>query len=523
MIYGLMDDSDTAAGPNSDKPLNSTLTHQTASGFLWLVGQTVGSKLFSFGTQIALARLLLPRDFGLIALAYTAVAFAGVIRQTGIQQILIQRHQQFRRWVNPAFWFELTVGIATAIILAVASPVAAVVFHSRALIGLILVIAAAAPLSPWFVIPTARLMIDMRFKAIALVNITYNLIAMVISIFLAWKGFGAYSFVVPLPIAGGIRAFWLWQLAKPRVGAKPQFRRWKFLAGDSGYMLATGFITSVMMQAGSLALGLMYSKAVVGQLFFASSLSSQVGQLLAQNMGNALLASLSKVQGDPPRQFTALLRDSRMLTLVGVPLCLFLAAIAKPLVALIYGDKWLPAVTLLSIMAIATAFYLPGSQVATSLQAQGKFVVLFRWTALQAAVFLVAVLLGSWTAGALGVALANLTFAAISGPVALRVASGQRGNWARIIGIYSGPFLTCSAAYASCATAMFFWPSLLNGRALGVLASAMVCTALLPWLAWLLCGDEAHELLAASKQFLGWALPRGSAQGQPGPTLRGEG
>ena len=263
-------------GPRAGQPAKS-LTAQAASGFLWTVVQTLGSKVAGMLGQIILARLLLPRAFGLVALSIIAVSFASVIRQTGIQQILVQRHKHFRRWANPAFWFEFAFGLATALLLAIASPVAALVFHSKTLMGLILVSAVGAPLSPWFVIPTARLLIDMRFRAIAAVNIVCNFAMTATSVFLAWRGFGAYSFLIPIPIAGAIRCWWLWRLARPRITLNLQLRRWKFLIGDSGLMIATGFLNSVMYQAGYLALGLMYPKSAVGQFFFRAKSFRTVG------------------------------------------------------------------------------------------------------------------------------------------------------------------------------------------------------------------------------------------------------
>jgi O-antigen/teichoic acid export membrane protein len=463
---------------------------QAARGFAWMLGQTFGSKIFSFFTQIVLARILSRSDFGLVALAYTAVAFAGVIRQTGIQQILVQRHANFRRWVNPAFWFEFSVGIATALLLAVASPVAAVVFHSNALTGLILVIAAAAPLSPWFVVPTARLTIDMRFKAIAAVNITYNFIAMAMSIFLAWRGFGAYSFVIPLPIAGVIRAFWLWRLAKPHINPNPQFRRWKFLLGDSGLLLATGFFNSVMYQFGSLVLGLTYPKAVVGQFFLAFNLSTQMSQLLSQNVLTVLLPAFSWMQNQTRRHAAAFLYASRMLAFISIPLCLVMAVIAKPLILLLYGAKWSPAVPVLQALALAAVAYVPSSPAITAMQSQGRFRELFRWTMLQTVAYTVAICIGASAAGATGVALAILAYSIATSPVMIRIALHEGYHWREIIRVYFGPVATGTIAFAPLSGAFILWPELLHRYTLWLGLGIVTPALAFPFAARIFCPSE---------------------------------
>ena len=454
-------------------PPSESLTSQSARGFFWMLGQTAGSKIFGFATQIVLARLLAPRDFGLVALAYAAVAFVGVIRNTGIQQILVQRHKHYRRWANPAFWFELAVGLATAVMLAVAAPIAAATFHSGTLAGLILVIAAAAPLSPWYVVPSAKLTMDMRFRAIAVVNIGYNLVVMAVSILLAWRGFGAYSFVIPLPVAGLLRAVWFWRLARPPIGLRPQIRRWRFLIGDSGYMLGTGFLGALVLQSGNLALGFLCTKAAVGQFFFAFNLSTQIWQLLSQNLGSVLLPALAKLQDDRPRQVAALLRASRMLAFVGVPLSLLLAVVAKPVILIVYGAKWLPAVPVLQVLAVAMAVSLPGSLAYTALQAQGRFRAAFIFTALQLPAFLAAALVGARLGGVVGVAAGWLLVNLISSPLWIKIAGGTYAGWHGVLGVYLGPFVASAAALAPAALAICWWHALATQYLLqGALAAA---------------------------------------------------
>lgn len=465
---------------SNNQAASRSLTAQAAGGFLWTLGQTLGSKAVGMLGQIILARLLAPRDFGLVALSIIAVSFASVIRQTGIQQILVQRHRNFRRWANPAFWFELTAGMLTAILLAAASPIAAIVFHNKALIGLILVSATAAPLSPWFVIPTARLMIDMRFKAIAAVNIATNFLLTAMSVFLAWRGFGAYSFLIPIPATGAIRCYLLWRLARPRISRNPQFRRWRFLVGDSGFMIATGFLNSVMYQAGYLALGLMYPKSAVGQFFFALNLSSQVALLLSQNLGGVLLPALAKLQGEPTRQSAALIRALRMLAFVSTPACVLLAVVAKPLVVVVYGIKWLPAVPMLQIMAITAAISIPSGPAAAALQSQGRFATLFRWTALQTPIFLGAVLIGAWRGGGVGVAIAWLSFVLATSPVSIRLSLRGTTNLWGIAGIYAGPSAGSLVGISAFGGVSLLWPILAHRDLLWCGAAALIMALIYP-------------------------------------------
>jgi O-antigen/teichoic acid export membrane protein len=305
-------------------------------------------------------------------------------------------------------------------------------------------------------------MIDMRFKAIAIVGIICNCTATILSVFLAWRGFGAYSIILPLPVTGLIRCIWLWRLAKPHINLNPQFHRWKFLFGDSGLMIATGFLNSLMYQAGYLALGLLYPKAAVGQFFFALNLSTQIGQLLSQNLGGVLLPALAKLQDNSARHAAALMRALRMLAFISTPLCFLLAVIAKPLVIIVYGTKWLPAVPVLEIMALTAAINIPSSPATAAFQSQGRFALLFRWTALQVPIFLTIILAGAWWGGGIGVAMAWLLFTFVTSPIAIKLSLQDGTAWRDILGVYAGPLAGSLAAIIGFGVIDLLWPTLMH-------------------------------------------------------------
>lgn len=437
------------------------------------------------------------------------MAFAAVIRNTGIQQILVQRHKHFRRWANPAFWFELAGSVATVLMLLLLAPAAGAVFHSPALIGLILVIAAAAPLSPWYVVPSAKLMIDMRFRALAVVNIGYNLAAMAISILLAWWGFGAYSFVIPLPAAGLIRAVWLWRLAKPPVRLRPQTRRWKFLVADSGYLMGTGFLGALILQSGNVALGLFCPKAVVGQFFFAFNLSTQIWQLLAQNLGSVLLPALAKLQEDRPRQVAAFMRASRLLAFVGVPLSLLLAVIAKPVILMVYGSKWLPAVPVLEILAVSMALSLPSSLAYTALQSQGRFRTIFIFNASFLPGLMAAALVGAHLSGAVGVSIGWLAANLFSSPLWVRTFGGTAIDLRSLLGLYLRPLAASAVSLAPAAVAVWWWRGIATQYTTqALLAAASLAVLYTSSAAWF-CREELTDLSGQFHRLRAWLFKGG--------------
>ncbi|HVF10908.1 MAG TPA: oligosaccharide flippase family protein, partial [Abditibacteriaceae bacterium] len=115
------------SGPAAQAPL---LGRKTARGFAWLVAQTLGTRMASAVEQIILAWLLLPQDFGLVALAYTVTQFIDIVQQAGLRDVLIQRQAHFNYWANPAFWMSAVMGLAASLLMAAAAPLAASLYKA---------------------------------------------------------------------------------------------------------------------------------------------------------------------------------------------------------------------------------------------------------------------------------------------------------------------------------------------------------------------------------------------------------
>ncbi len=367
-----------------------------------MVGQGVTAKVLAVVGQIVLARFLGPRKWGLVGLAYTVFGFANLIQQSGVREVLIHRQARFYRWANAGFWMSLTGGLLAGAIMAAAAPLAAH-FYSQGpqFVWLILILAVSAPLSSLAIVPTALLQNQLRFRPLTVVTLMTTIGTFGLAIIFAWRGWGAFSYILPVPIVALANAAWLWAIARPPIRLRPQLRRWRYLIGDSGRTLGAAFFFNVTVQGGVVVLGLFHADdATIGIYTFALVLSLQTTQLLTANFGSVLFPALSQLQGDPPRQQQAFLRAVRCLTLIGVPLCLLQAACSESLLRLLYGTKWMGAVHVLQVLSIAMAVQLANPAAISLLQAQGRFRTVLNLSMGCALLFLVFTVAGAVLGGA---------------------------------------------------------------------------------------------------------------------------
>ncbi len=289
-----------AAGP--------TLEKRVVRGFAWMMAQSLGAKSVYMAGQIALAWLLLPRDFGLLGLSLTFTSFATILQQAGLRETLIQRQRRFERWAGSAFWMSLALGGMAALALLAAAPFAARIYRDPQISGMISILALASLLSAFSVVPSARLERDLRFGTLAVVALADTLLTMSLAVACAWMKLGAYSFVLPQPIAAAVRAGVLWRLGGPLRPGRPRLRRWRLVWRDSRRVLGANLLYMMIGQGDYMVLGLFFSAHTVGLYFFAFYLSIQSVVLFTSQLSNILFPILSRLQGEPRRQTQAFLR-----------------------------------------------------------------------------------------------------------------------------------------------------------------------------------------------------------------------
>ncbi len=455
-----MSESDPINDPLNNGPLTletasaatgateSPLIQRTARGFLWMLSQTIGVKIINVAGQIILARYLLTKqDFGLYALALTISAFGGLFQQAGLNTILIHRGKEFDRWATPAFWMSTAYGMFGAVFMLACAPLAQRMYHqSPTLVALISILALRCVIDAFSVVPIAKLEIDMRYRFVGLMGTASNLFATAAMIVLAYFGFGAYSFVLPLPFASAGRAAAAWLATRPAVAWRPQFSLWGTLAKDSLTLLLTNVFFMVTSVGGTMVLGIFCPAAIVGLYAVASNFASQTGQLLTSNVGQVLLPALTKVD-TPERQTQAFIDVAGLLTWVGVPTTVLQAVLARPIILLLFGPRWVSGAPILAIVSIGMGLHIANAPAVSLMRAQGRFRRMLWTGAASACVYLPAIIIGASIGGAVGVAWATTAYMGLFGFIWVTLVFGVSRAAVRMMGrIYLAPLAVSALA-----------------------------------------------------------------------------
>ena len=433
---------------NDDSGQNAQIGAKTRKGFALLTLRSLISRILSPLGQIFLARLLLPEDYGVIGLAYTVTTLAAVLQTSGVREILVRRHKQFRRWRNAAFWLALLLGLVSSAVILLGAPAAAAFYGNGRLVGVLAGLSLLPLLNALSVVPQAELQARMEFRGVFRIEMFSVIGWPVATVLCAWLGLGPYSFVIPQVLIAATSVWLYWRASGlPKPHGDWHFRRWRFLASDVFVLLGSGGLLTIAGQLDRMILGRMTSSYTVGVYYFAFAFAIQTIQLFSGSVVQVLMPALAGLQDDPARQRLAFERATAIVAYVAVPLCLLQGVLAEPMVRLFFGVKWVAAIPIVEILCLGTAFDIVSSSSHAAIRAQGRFKMVLAHALLSLAVFGTAGVILTHRFGLVGMAWAFvLNFSVCTVFLTWQVYRGWGGGLYDALWVYLGPQLLCLLA-----------------------------------------------------------------------------
>ena len=477
------------------------LGRRVLHGLAWTLAQNVAARACSILSQLALAALLRPADFGVIGLTYTVTSIAAALINVGVDDVALQRQRGLRLWAGPVFWISFGLATVAGMLVVLVAPVAAAVYGAPDLVGLLAILALSMPIGALASVPGAIMRARMQFGFVAVYGTIEMVAQAVLTVSFAWAGLGAYSFVLPTPILAAVKAVIWWRLAAPRTSLRPQVRRWRYVVSNTSIVFVTRTLVALVGQGDYIVLGLLASQDVVGIYYFGFRMAAQPLWMLAGNFSNVLFPALVQLKSDSARQVGAALDASVLLSFCVMPLALLQAAVAAPLVTILFGEKWAAAIPIIQLLSVGLAFDAVSWVAGTLLSARGDFRTVLYYAVIQTPIFFALILVGAELGNAVGVAWCVCIFYAVTQPFFVSRAYRRIGATTRqVVAIYARPvaFSLASVGAALAVSALATHP--LTRAAIILALGAALYATLVRWLAPEIWGGMRRRLEAALHQ-----------------------
>jgi O-antigen/teichoic acid export membrane protein len=320
--------------------------------FLWSATESFGLGLLSLAVFILLARLLEPQDFGVVALAGVFVFTFNLIIGTSFADALVQRADLQPGHMDAAFWTTIAVSLLLAGgSFALADSVARELGEPR-LAEVLPWLALSMPLNAIATVQTALFRRALQFRVIALRSVFGRTVGALVGVGMALAGFDVWS-LVGQQLAGvfvsnvALAAHSSW---RPRL--RYSFARLRELAGFGMHVSASQVINGLAEQAVTFIVGMFFGTTQLG--FF--TIAWRVVQLIRALVGSAVyhvgFSAFSRLQQNRQALAAAVLQSTRFACLFGFPIGAGIAALAAPIIILLFGPRWLAGEPLLILLAL---------------------------------------------------------------------------------------------------------------------------------------------------------------------------
>jgi O-antigen/teichoic acid export membrane protein len=307
--------------------------------------------LLRLGSLMILARLLGPKDFGLVGMA---TAFTGVLmlfRDFGLSSAAIQRTIVTEEQISTLFWINISVGALLALLSVALAPVISAFYHEPRLFMLTVVLGAGFLFNAAGVQHGALLQRHMRFTALAVINTVSLIVGSVIAIAGAKAGYGYWalaSMTVALPLTNTVGcwliAAWVPGMPRKRTGIRSMMR-------FGGTMTLNGLVVYFASNFEKALLGRFWGVDALGIYGRAYQLINIPSENLNSAAGEVAFSALSRLQDDPSRLKSYFLKGYSLVLAMTLPVTIACAIFADDIIVVLLGPKWMAAAPIFRLLA----------------------------------------------------------------------------------------------------------------------------------------------------------------------------
>lgn len=359
------------------------LKQKAASGMVWTALQKYSTMFIQFISGIILARLLTPYDYGCIGMLSIFMALAEIFIDGGFGSALIQKKQPTQEDYSTIFWWNLGMALLMYAILFVSAPAIARFYNIPLLSDVLRVQGLVLFIYAFNIVQRNQLKKRLNFKLLSIVTITTSVTSLVVTIFMAYKGFGVWALVTQNLISAAIPAIVFWFFVKWRPICIFSVLSFKELFGFGVYMFLTHLVNKFGAKLSQLLIGKIYSPATLGYFTKAANTESLASHSISSIMTQITYPLYAQIQDDKNALGGVIKRLTSTIAYITFPIMFVLMLTAKPVFILLYSERWVASIPYFQVLCLVGLAECLQSVNTQSIAAIGKSKTMFVWTLLK--------------------------------------------------------------------------------------------------------------------------------------------
>jgi len=315
------------------------------------------SFLLRMSSLVVLARLLDPRDFGIVGMVTFFTGVLGLFRDFGLSAAAIQRTVVTEEQISALFWINILVGVLTGLVALAMAPAIAAFYHEPQLFWVTVVLATGFLFNAAGVQHSAILERQMRFTALAVISVVSLIVGTAIAIGGASAGYGYWALVAMSVTQPLIATIALWLTVSWLPGMPQNWAGIRSMMHFGGTLTLNGLIAYVAYNVEKVMIGRFWGADAIGIYGRAYQLVNMPTDNLNSAVGAVAFSALSRLQNDPIRLKNYFLKGFSLVLGLTLPITMACALFADDVVFVLLGPKWKDTAAIVRLLAPTIAIF----------------------------------------------------------------------------------------------------------------------------------------------------------------------
>lgn len=333
------------------------LKQKALNGFFWTFINSGVRYPLGFIIGVILARLLEPKDFGIIAMVAIVTEVSKILLDSGFNSALIRKKIVSEVDLSTVFIFNVAISIFLYLLAYLIAPYLAA-FYGEPIVEYVLKIAALGLIfSALGSIHKTVLTKNVEFKNQSIFSVISLLVSGIVAVTMAFLGYGVWSLVISTLASNLILTYLLWQFSKWRPQLKFSWVSFWELFAFGRNILISYILDAIFRNSYAVVLGKFYSPTDLGFFKKAENFKDLPSKTLSSVVKQVSFPVLSQMQDSDSKLKQGYRKMMKMTMLAALPSLFLLIVISEPFIVVLIGDKWLPSVSYLQLLCVVGMFY----------------------------------------------------------------------------------------------------------------------------------------------------------------------
>lgn len=336
---------------------DNSIKEKTIRGLTWSFVNKFSTQISSFIIGIFLARLLTPKEFGLIGMLTIFITLSQVLVNGGFNQSLIRKKNVTEQDYNTVFIFNLVVSIFLYLLIFYFSNYIAIFYDEPKLSMIMKILSLGLIINALTIVQLTKIKKRIDFKLLTKVSIIATIISGVSALILAINNFGVWALVWRNLIQSTMTVLLLWRFSNWTPNYKFNIDSFKELFSFGSRLTLNAIIGVIFKNSYYVVIGKYYNAAILGQFTRAQSFKNLPTLSITGIVQNVTFPVLSEIQDDRAKLRRAYQRLIKSIMLITIPSLFILSVIAKELTVILMGSQWMASGEYLQILCYSAIFF----------------------------------------------------------------------------------------------------------------------------------------------------------------------